>query len=251
LNVSGATVLAPHLTTANIDTMLHQAAGKSKRDIEMIVARLGASQDTQDNKPTRKPPVKAASLRFISAPDSSTAAPAHDPNGTPLFAHTSAPVIGVRIGVTLPTDVYAMLDDLMKNSPGSNMADVLAQAIKSLHSRRDPGARAQRTLKRVNRTDSKKRNEKEPGRPAIPAATRAVVWTRDHGRCTYVAPDGRRCTATHRLEFDHIRCVAHGGGSDADGLRLRCSMHNKLAAVESFGADFMSQWIQPPQSRSV
>jgi 5-methylcytosine-specific restriction endonuclease McrA len=30
------------------------------------------------------------------------------------------------------------------------------------------------------------------------------VFTRDGFRCVYVAPDGRRCTATTQLQVDHV-----------------------------------------------
>ena len=253
LHLSGAATLAPHVTVENAESLIQQASGKSKRDIEVLILRVGL---TGGNASTPKqaglPAPKSSFIRIVPAPTQIA---------TPLFAvkSESAPVttppppaVGVRVAVTLPTDVYAMLDDLMKNQPGDDVADVLVDAIRVLHAKRDPAARVQRTMKRLARkerpsgmmaktTNPLTRNVNT--RPAIPADVRAKVWIRDGGRCTYVAPDGCRCTAAQRLEFDHVKAVARGGATDVDSLRLRCSLHNKLAAIETFGGDFMSRWI--------
>jgi hypothetical protein len=47
----------------------------------------------------------------------------------------------------------------------------------------------------------------DPGR-APSAATRREVSERDQDQCTYVSTDGRRCSATAWLEFDHKHEVA-------------------------------------------
>jgi 5-methylcytosine-specific restriction endonuclease McrA len=53
----------------------------------------------------------------------------------------------------------------------------------------------------------------------IPAAIRAFVWRRDHGRCA--APG---CRAKRNLEIHHIRHREHGGTHDAENLILLCSL---------------------------
>ncbi|MEO0323912.1 MAG: HNH endonuclease signature motif containing protein, partial [Myxococcota bacterium] len=72
-----------------------------------------------------------------------------------------------------------------------------------------------------------------------PAAVAREVWARDEARCTYVAPDGRRCAETACLELDHVVPWAKGGASTAGNLRLRCRTHNQMAADQSFGRGFM------------
>jgi 5-methylcytosine-specific restriction endonuclease McrA len=59
---------------------------------------------------------------------------------------------------------------------------------------------------------------------------RDEVFSRDHGRCTYVGPDGRRCDATRGLQVDHVVPVAQGGGGEIGNLRLLCAQHNRLLA---------------------
>ncbi len=69
----------------------------------------------------------------------------------------------------------------------------------------------------------------------IPRATRDHVFDRDGHRCTYVAPDGTRCTATHDLQVDHVRPFALGGTHEPENLRVLCGAHNRRRAEEAFG----------------
>ena len=73
----------------------------------------------------------------------------------------------------------------------------------------------------------------------IPAHVRRVVWKRDQGRCTYVAPTGQLCGSRSYLEFDHILPVAKGGASTVENVRMRCRQHNDEAARLAFGPAFM------------
>ena len=66
-------------------------------------------------------------------------------------------------------------------------------------------------------------------RRPIAASVKHQVWLRDGGRCTWLSEDGRRCTARHYLQYDHIKMVCQGGSNEADNLRLRCAAHNRLA----------------------
>jgi 5-methylcytosine-specific restriction endonuclease McrA len=77
----------------------------------------------------------------------------------------------------------------------------------------------------------------------VPARVRRAVHERDQNRCTFVAPNGRRCEARGGLEFDHIEPVARGGQSTASNLRLRCRAHNQYTAEQAYGAEFMKTKI--------
>jgi 5-methylcytosine-specific restriction endonuclease McrA len=69
----------------------------------------------------------------------------------------------------------------------------------------------------------------------IPRATKREVSKRDGGQCTHVAPDGRRCSERHFLEFHHIRPYAQGGEATVDNITLRCRRHNQYEADLIFG----------------
>jgi hypothetical protein len=63
-----------------------------------------------------------------------------------------------------------------------------------------------------------------------PAAVARAVFLRDGQQCSYVSPDGRRCSARRCLELDHVVPWAVGGESTVENLRLRCRAHNQRYA---------------------
>jgi hypothetical protein len=69
----------------------------------------------------------------------------------------------------------------------------------------------------------------------FPAAVAGAVFLRDGKQCSYVSPEGRRCSARWCLELDHIEPWAVGGESTVENLRLRCRAHNQRAARQYFG----------------
>ncbi|HZZ85577.1 MAG TPA: HNH endonuclease [Anaeromyxobacteraceae bacterium] len=79
-------------------------------------------------------------------------------------------------------------------------------------------------------------------RPAIPAAIRREVWSRDGGRCTWQSEDGRRCESRWQLELDHVVPVALGGRTTASNLRLACRVHNGMSAEQVFGREHMARF---------
>lgn len=78
----------------------------------------------------------------------------------------------------------------------------------------------------------------------IPRALRRAVAERDNYQCTFVTPDGRRCSARGRLEFHHVVPHARGGPPTLANLRLACRMHNNHQAVLDFGAQSVRRGIE-------
>jgi hypothetical protein len=95
------------------------------------------------------------------------------------------------------------------------------------------------------------RNAPSPNRSRhIPAHVKREVWLRDGGRCQFRLENGELCGSTHRLQFDHVRPVALGGGSTADNLRLACAAHNLLAARRVFGDALMDRYAPARTARA-
>ncbi len=76
------------------------------------------------------------------------------------------------------------------------------------------------------------------GRPRIAAATRREVWARARGQCEHPG-----CGSRFRLEIDHRRPRALGGGDDLDNLRLLCRTHNLFEARRQLGGPLMSRYL--------
>jgi hypothetical protein len=62
------------------------------------------------------------------------------------------------------------------------------------------------------------------------------VYLRDHGQCSFVSADGRRCGARAFLQLDHIQPWAALGASVTENIRILCRGHNQLHARNCFGA---------------
>lgn len=82
----------------------------------------------------------------------------------------------------------------------------------------------------------------------IPRGVVREVYARDGGQCTFVSPEGRRCTTRRFLEVHHHGIpFAHGGAATADNLRLACRAHNFLFAERDYGRSFMQQKLRAAQ----
>ena len=83
----------------------------------------------------------------------------------------------------------------------------------------------------------------EPRR-RCPAAVARAVFLRDGRQCSYVSPEGRRCSARRCLELDHVNPRAVGGENTIENLRLRCRAHNQRYARQCFGKACVDAAVQ-------
>lgn len=78
----------------------------------------------------------------------------------------------------------------------------------------------------------------------ISASIRRFVSARDQGRCQYVAPVSKRqCHARFHLQHEHVYPFAKGGKASTQNLQLLCANHNKLRAIQVFGAKKMQKHL--------
>ena len=87
-------------------------------------------------------------------------------------------------------------------------------------------------------------NPKPNPKRHCPAAVARGVFLRDGQQCSYVSPDGRRCSARRCLELDHVHPWAVGGASTIENLRLRCRAHNQRYARQYFGKSRVEAAVQ-------
>jgi hypothetical protein len=81
----------------------------------------------------------------------------------------------------------------------------------------------------------------------IPSSVRRHVVARDGERCSFVAPDGRRCHERGWLEFHHEQPRARGGPATNENIRILCRAHNMLRAERDFGRAFMVNAVTTKQ----
>ncbi len=257
VHLAGLRLLAPHLTTQNQREVLAEAAGKSKRQIEELVARL-----------CPQPPVPTVVRKLPGRPDApheasptfsfGAAIPVAQPELSPALAFVPptapAPRREERRAVVAPLaedtfkfqfsasrachDKFRQAQELLRHRiPDGDLATIFEKAldllIEQVKKERFATGRKPRQAPAENADASSSRH--------IPDAIKREVFERDGGRCTFSDERGRRCAETGALEFDHQDGFARTHLHRADRIRLLCRAHNRHAADQIYGRAFMER----------
>lgn len=258
LNLTTVRLLAPHLTPENHRDVLSRAAGRSKREIEALVASLAPRPYVASSIRKVPPPSHAVAFASEATPSGILTTPLPlpaDPSG-PLApgqksGETAAdPVISMP--VSTPQPIVAPLSPAryrVQFTVGAETYEELRLAQDLLRREiptGDPGmifARALKLLlvqvakeKTAATTAPKPAGSAMSGSRHIPASVKRAVWRRDRGQCSFAAKAGRRCPERAFLEFHHIRPFALGGEKTVANIALRCRRHNAYEAELDFGS---------------
>jgi len=240
VHLSGLRLLAPHLTAENNRELLAEAAGKTKREIEELVARLApqpAIAPTIRKLPERAAPASAEPLAL--ALDSAPARPPPREEHRPAIAPLSEETFRVQFTASRALrDKLRQAQDLLRHRvPDGDLACIFERALDLLIEQVKKERFAVGRKPRQPPTDA----AHEPSSRHIPDAVKRVVYERDGGRCTFIDERGRGCTARGNLEFDHVDGFARTHLHDAERIRLLCRAHNQHAAEKIYGRAFMEQ----------
>ena len=264
INLTTLRLLAPHLRPENHLAVLAEAAGKTKRGVEAIVARLAPRADVPDslrklpdlhssqpadpaqespNRTTEQPAILAA------AEPSQSGEPLFELGALPGTAHsrldTARAVVAplaperYRIQFTIGHETHEKLrfvQDLMRReNPAGDLAVIFDRGLTLLL---EEIAKKKVAATSKPRSDRPSATAPTPGIERrsrhIPAAVKRAVWSRDQGRCAFVARRGRRCQERAYLEFHHIEPYAIGGEPTVSNISLRCRTHNAYEAELAF-----------------
>ena len=247
LHLTAVGLLAPHLVEDTAAELLAAAAGRTKAEIERLLAERFPKSDLLS--------WVAAMPAAAPGPLAGEHAPAHvdDPQvvgNSGVDGPQLAPErVEFRARVTpLSSRSYALqatidpeTQDYLRRAQellgarvrSGDIAQVLKLALQELVTRLEKRKFAATDRPRVPRP----RASSNPR--SIPAHIRRAVWKRDQGQCTFENERGRRCPARTGLEFDHVLEVARAGEASVDDIRLRCRAHNQYTAERTFGAEFM------------
>jgi hypothetical protein len=253
LNLTSVRLLGPHLTDENHGKLLVGACGKSKREVEELIARHFPQPDVPCS--VRKLPA----AKLIETP------PAPVPSGAPAISSTATERMGIQgvpspgVALTLgsisvgqaPTvrhrpvrplapDRYEIrftanaatceklrrAQDLLRHRiPNGGVAEIIDRALTVLL---EDLAR-----KKFAATDRPRASRARSGHwRYVPAAVKRTVGLRDGGRCAFVGRNGRRCAERGFLEFHHVN--PHGEPT-VDNIQLRCRAHNAHEADLYYG----------------
>lgn len=266
VHLTAVRLLAPHLTADNHADVLAAAHGKTKLEIQEIVARLAPRPDAPASvrrvsaSPEASPPAAVATASrvlpvvsppllsppliaapVVSAPPAA-GAPTAEPTRAVAVAIAPAPVPRAtvtplsperyKLQVTISGETLEKMrlakDTLSHAIPTGDDAAILARAFDAL---------LEKLAKQ--KFGATERPRVAPGTKIagqdLTAAVMRAVWVRDLGRCRYVGPTGHRCDERRFVEFHHTDPRALGGEASVDLIELRCRRHNDYEGRLYFG----------------
>jgi hypothetical protein len=248
VHLSGLRLLDAHLTEENLEEVLAAASGKSKRDVEELVARLSPRPPVPPS--IRKLP--QARLAVFESPPSLplpvTEAPRVEapPVSAPLPPLPRKPAVeplsaeAYRVEFTADRSLKNKLEqaeELMRHRVGKgNLVAVIERALDLLIAE---VTKERFGVGRKPRSTAAEGEGREVVSRHIPDAIKREVYVRDGGQCTFVAEDGRRCEERGGLEFEHPAGFARTGRHAVAELKLFCRSHNQHSADQLYGRDFM------------
>lgn len=267
LSLTTLEMLKKVLTDENHQQILDRAAGKTKDEVEALLAVVAPQPEKPDlfrRLPSPQLTFTSEVANFASAMPTEPASPA--PAGGALAEAvppacaaaapaapraeprpTINPVAPGRHLLRLTVD-QAFVDDLERLKallshvvPDGNLTRLLHEAIRRTATAHE---------KRRRGSDKPHPRKNRPAVPSLDTATalsdddiptevKRVAWVRDEACCAYVSPDGKRCGSTYKLQFHHIHPAARGGPPTVENISLRCEAHNQYHAEKDFGRDFM------------
>jgi 5-methylcytosine-specific restriction endonuclease McrA len=240
VHLTGLRLLVPHLTDETHREVLTRAAGKTKREIEELVACLAPHPAVPAV--VRKLPEPSARASAEALPASLDLAPERAstcegrqtfvaPLGEDMFKIQFTAVRALR-------DKLRQAQDLLRHRvPDGDLAAIIDAALDVLIER----VKKDRFASGRNPRRPLPQPAQETSSRHIPDEIKRAVYERDAGRCTFTDERGRRCAETGKLEFDHIDGFARTHLHQADRIRLLCRAHNQHEADRAYGRAFMER----------
>jgi hypothetical protein len=225
LHLTGVVLLAPHLTGQNAEELVAAASGRSKVEIEILLARRAPRPDVPER-------LERVAEQAMLIPDRGPAADEVVLEPPPNVANRLTPLAPERfalqltIGEATRTKLLRAQGLLRHQVPSGDLSEVLDCVLdKFLHEAE------RRRFGKTSRPRAAKRSQRKRH---VPNEERRRAVARDGLRCSFISEDGRRCEETGFLELDHVVPVALGGNAK-DGVRVLCRSHNQFEAERILG----------------
>ncbi|MFZ5896953.1 MAG: HNH endonuclease [Myxococcota bacterium] len=216
IHLTGLFLIAPHVTFENAGALFDEAAGKSRREIERLLAVRFPQPDVED------------SVRPYSGTDDQ-----HD-RLKPLSA--SSYLVQFTASNELSAKIEHARELLSHVIPGGELACLFERALDELirrEEKRRMGAHVPRKSRRL-----------KEGSRHVPVEVARFVWRRDAAQCTFVDTEGRRCSERRFITIEHRYPYARGGAATPENLHLLCAAHNSYTARLAFGVRHIERRIR-------
>jgi hypothetical protein len=214
LHLTGVCLLRQHLNDANHQQLLSEACGKTRRQIEAMLATRfprPAAQSSLRRLPSRSTTGSGVGPSFREELESAIAT--GGPARSPVFDASS------RQEPTAKRERNGKLEQLSEHRYRLQL---------------DVGVALKAKLERAGDLMSHA-NPAFDLALVVERALDSLIEDRDGLRCSYVGADGQRCCGKAFLQIHHEEPWARGGPEDVANLRLLCAAHNRLLAERDFG----------------
>jgi hypothetical protein len=242
VHLTGLFLLSRHLTEGNVEQRLAEARGKSKRQIEELIARWSPQPNVPTTLTTTAPEPAQTELSTVSGAGSPVPPP------RPWMPRARLEPLSpesVRLELTARTafrDKLEQARNLLSHAvPSGDLATLLELGLDLLI--------ADAIKQRSGAGKPRKRREAKVGSRHVPVEVQRAVRERDADQCTFTDSAGRRCSAKRFLTIEHIEPFAKGGPTTTDNCCLLCSAHNSHRARQVFGEKHIQNQIAGARSR--
>jgi len=234
LNLCAVAELSKVLNGDNKEQLLERAAGRSKEEIQVLVA---------EHRPIDRPARRVERVRItrVAAPKVPLPCANKPEVQNPALSAESR----YTVTLELSREEMELINQAQVVLSTAKVKDTLLKSAKKIvqHQRRLAQLREKRASngeKKECASPVRKSQLRSPDYTKkrsryIPVDVRHAVEQRDGGRCSYVAPNGLRCCETRNLELDHRKPYSLGGKNSVENLRLLCRSHNQMFAKEVYG----------------
>jgi hypothetical protein len=256
MGLTSVRLLRRHLTAENHEAVLAKAKGRTREEIEILVATLAPQPDARSlvrkrPAPTISTPDPAAEIATGLPPEllpTTTPSSAPAPAPRPIIQPTAPERYRVQftIGQATREKLRRLQALLRREIPNGDPGLIFDRAITLLLAQvenRKLGVTAKPRSRAPIRpgtdrfdlpTDGFDIRTPPPPSRYVPRAVKRAVSKRDGGQCAFVSA-GRRCTQRTFLEFHHVEAYARQGPATVENISLRCRRHNQYEGELVFG----------------
>jgi len=238
VHLTGLFLLSGHLTENNVEQLMDEARGRSKRQIEELIARWFPRPDV----PATVTPMAPAQTELSTV--SGTGSSQIPRRAAPARLEPLSPAT-IRLELTARVELRDKLEQarnlLSHTIPSGDLATILELALDRLI--------ADETKRRSGSGKSRKRRETKPGSRHVPVEIQRVVHERDGNQGTFTDAEGRRCSEKRFLTIEHIHPFAKGGPTTVENCCLLCQGHNAFRARQVFGEAHIQNKIAVARAR--
>lgn len=202
-------MLYSKITEANCDLVLEKLPGMSKRDLEILLAKVGAdgSVSEAEARIEIRVTLTESELAVLKRAREVLSASGHVPNDSEVFAKALTQLVEAKDPVRKAERAMQRKERAARREAACQTSDQAAPAIEPRPTAPAPAPAPGPVSQR---------------RPHIPAAVTHAVYLRDEGQCTEILPDGRRCPERTMVERDHLTLYCRGGEDSLGNMRLTC-----------------------------